>query len=535
MNTICIFRNAADSRGLGIHWPKIRFPVGRWAASVWFALAVMASGIVFSCTAIAQDASWQDDQPRRRTRAVAKQYADEELPSRQVALDDDAPALTTPVSPGAVDSPSSRPPVKKKAEKKAEAADEAVPADEPQPARKTPPPPRHPSTVEETNAAEANQPFGNSGEECDEPDFAYRGPNLRGILSNRLWFRGEALLWWLRGGATPPLLTTSPASTPQAQAGVLGQPNTSVLFGDQELNTGLHAGSRLTFGLWLDRCEESGLEFSYFIMGENNQSYSNASMGNPILARPFFNVTTGAQDSNLVAYPNTFNGTFNATSTENFQGAEALWRRALVHGCDGRIDLLAGYRYQRLTDGLEIADSATTSGTAAVAAAGTTVNVSDTFHTRNDFNGAELGFSTQWHRNRWSLDTLLKLGIGETHTDVLVNGWTTVNANATTVGYTGGQLALPSNMGNHTSDQFSMMPEIGFTLGYDLTPRLKATLGYTLLYWSNVARPGDQIDLNLDPGQFPPPTTTTGQRPAFALHTSDFWAQGLNLGLDYRF
>ena len=49
------------------------------------------------------------------------------------------------------------------------------------------------------------------------------------------------------------------------------------------------------------------------------------------------------------------------------------------------------------------------------------------------------------------------------------------------------------------------MPEIGFTLGYDLTSRLKATVGYTLLYWSNVARPGDQIDLNVDSRQFPPP------------------------------
>jgi len=79
------------------------------------------------------------------------------------------------------------------------------------------------------------------------------------------------------------------------------------------------------------------------------------------------------------------------------------------------------------------------------------------------------------------------------------------------------------------------------TLGYDLTPRLKATVGYTLLYWTNVARPGDQIDLNVDPRQFPPvnplqppPPTATAQ-PAFALHTSDFWAQGLNVGLDYRF
>ena len=79
-----------------------------------------------------------------------------------------------------------------------------------------------------------------------------------------------------------------------------------------------------------------------------------------------------------------------------------------------------------------------------------------------------------------------------------------------------------------------MMPEIGFTVGYDFTSHLKATVGYTMLYWSNVARPGDQIDLNLDPAQFPP-ATAIGEKPAYALHTSDFWAQGVNLGLSYTF
>ena len=239
---------------------------------------------------------------------------------------------------------------------------------------------------------------------------------MRGILAHRLWFRGESLLWWIRGGQTPPLLTTSPGSTAQTQAGVLGQTDTTILFGDQQMNTGLHAGARISFGLWLDACEESGLEFSYSILGQNTQTYSNASTGIPILARPFFDVNpaVAAESSQLIAYPNAFGGTFNASSVENFQGAEALWRQAIVRSDDGRIDVLAGYRFQCLTDGLIVADAVTSSGTASAAPAGTTVNVTDLFHTRNDFNGGELGFATQWHHNRWSLDTLLKLGIGQT-------------------------------------------------------------------------------------------------------------------------
>jgi len=530
MNTSVISRETAGSCGQDSHLSRIRFhAVGQLSASgLWFALALVASGMVFSSTANAQDASWQE-QPRRHARTVAQRYPDEELPSRSVALNDDTPPLTAPVSPEAVDSPSNQPVMRGKAKPSGEAARDS----EPRPARRTPPAPRLPAMVDEENALEPRDPFGNRGEECDENQFGYTGPNLRGILRNRLWFRGEALLWWLRGGQTPPLLTTSSNITSPiaAQAGALGQPDTTVLFGDQALNTGLHAGSRMTFGLWLGSCEESGLEFSYFILGESRQAYNNESTGVPILARPFFDVSTGSESINPVAYPNFSSGKFVATSTENFQGAEALWRRAIVNGCDGRIDFLVGYRFLRLSEGLEIADVQVRTDFPSP-----TIGISDTFHTRNDFNGADVGFSTQWHRNRWSLDTLLKLGIGQTHTQVLINGSTTIG-NGTPLN--GGLLALPSNMvpQPHESRQFSMIPEIGLTLGYDLTSRLKASVGYTLMYWSNVARPGDQIDLNVDPNQFPSEAQPvgTGSKPAFVLHTSDFWAQGLNLGLDYRF
>jgi hypothetical protein len=536
MNTTVIFREAAGSCGQESHRTKTGCRAANRLAAIglWLTL-VAAGGLFFSSTAAAQDDSWQAP-PRRQSRSVATSYADEELPDRSVALSDDTPALPIPVRPGDVDSPSNSPSNAPSRREKARPAGEAVPAGEPRPTRAAPPS-RRPPPDDEADDQGPNETYRGSGEECDGCDLGCCGPPLREMLCNRLWFRGEALLWWARGGETPPLLTTSPASTPRSQAGVLGQPDTTILFGDEELNTGLHVGSRMSFGLWLDPCQESGLEFSYLVLGENTQTFNMASTGIPILARPFYDVNpaVGAENSHVIAYPGAAGRTFDASSTENFQGAEVLWRRAIVRGNDGRIDLLAGYRYQSLTDGLEIADSATSSGTGGVAPAGTTINTSDTFHTSNDFNGADLGFAAQWRRNRWSFDTLLKIGIGQTHTRVLIDGFTTVISNGTNIGYEGGLLAQQSNIGTYNSRQFSMLPEIGLTLGYDLTPRLKATVGYTLLYWPNVARPGDQIDLNVDSRQFPPPQTGTFTQPAFALHTSDFWAQGVNLGLDYRF
>ena len=136
----------------------------------------------------------------------------------------------------------------------------------------------------------------------------------------------------------------------------------------------------------------------------------------------------------------------------------------------------------------------------------------------------------------WSIETMLKIAVGQTHTRVAIDGSTsTTIAGQATTQAVGGLLALPSNSGSHDSNQFSVVPEWSVKLGLDLSPQLRATIGYDLLYWNNVARPGDQIDTNIDPQQLPPASGTGATKPEFRLHTSDYWAQGVNLGLDLRF
>jgi hypothetical protein len=64
---------------------------------------------------------------------------------------------------------------------------------------------------------------------------------------------------------------------------------------------------------------------------------------------------------------------------------------------------------------------------------------------------------------------------------------------------------------------------------------LKVTAGYTLLYWSNVARPSDQIDTNINPTQLPPGPLTGNPLPQAKFISSDYWVQGLTVGFDYRY
>jgi hypothetical protein len=137
------------------------------------------------------------------------------------------------------------------------------------------------------------------------------------------------------------------------------------------------------------------------------------------------------------------------------------------------------------------------------------------------------------------VNVLGKVALGDTHQEVSVNGTTDfVDPGVAPVRQQGGLLALPTNIGVYSRDQFSVVPEIGFNIGRQLTDHLRLFAGYTLLYWTNVVRPGDQIDSGVNPTQLPTatgPSPLVGDaRPAFAFHNTDLWAQGINLGAEFR-
>jgi hypothetical protein len=59
-------------------------------------------------------------------------------------------------------------------------------------------------------------------------------------------------------------------------------------------------------------------------------------------------------------------------------------------------------------------------------------------------------------------------------------------------------------------------------------------VGYNLIYWTNVARAGNMIDTQVNPAQLPPSTTSAGP-PYRQYTTTDFWAQGITLGLELKY
>ena len=353
----------------------------------------------------------------------------------------------------------------------------------------------------------------------------------------RVWIGADFLLWWTRGQHLPPLVTTSPPGTPETEAGVIGADSTTVLFGDQTVNGGVRPGFRLTAGGWFNEAHTTGIEANFIYLGTEVTHFSAQSDGIPILARPFvFEDPTdprfGQPGSLKIAFPGLVKGNVDINASSSFLTTDVYIRQALCCGCCCRLDALIGYRYARLRDTLEISELEIGNDPTS-AAFGIPFLINEGFETRNEFNGGEIGLIGEIQRNCWILRGWAKIAFGSTEREVDIHGNTSINSFPT---QNGGFLALPSNIGTFDSDKFSVLPEIGLELGYAITPRLRVFTGYTFLYWTGVARPGNQVDLRINASQPPLGAGLVGQPlPAFQFHGSDFWAQGVNFGVELRF
>jgi hypothetical protein len=135
-----------------------------------------------------------------------------------------------------------------------------------------------------------------------------------------------------------------------------------------------------------------------------------------------------------------------------------------------------------------------------------------------------------------SLDVLAAFSVGNMHRTVTIAGSTDVTVPGfDTVTNPGGLLALSSNSGRYASNELVLVPEIGVTAGWQLSPRWRATVGYNLMVLPDVFRPGDQIDLTVNPSLLPPVQPGGPTLPQFQQHESSLLAQRLNLGLEFRY
>jgi hypothetical protein len=349
----------------------------------------------------------------------------------------------------------------------------------------------------------------------------------------RLWVSGDYMWSWVQNATLPSLVTTSPAGTARANAGVLGAPGTSTLFGGH-VDGDSRPGIRLGAGYWLDPEHNAGIEAGFVMVGSQAGLFGAASNGSSILARPYTDAATGLPQAVLIAFPGSSAGsvTMRAESGNFFTGNIDLTEK--VCGSDWYdITAMGGYRFFGYQDSVYMAQNiAPTSGNFVP---GTQINSADHFSARNEFHGVDLGLRTEFFWNSFGLEVLTKVALGDMRDVVSINGEQTVAVPGTRpVSSVGGVYALQSNIGSTPNNYFGTLPEFGVNLKWQPYPFMQMRLGYSLFLLDGVARAGNQINTNVTTSNFPPATGTGGQ-PIFNLDRSWFWVQSLNFGVAFTY
>jgi hypothetical protein len=401
----------------------------------------------------------------------------------------------------------------------------------------------------------ASHPAPATDEAYPAVDASYAAQSPR----SNFWLRGEYLAWWVKDARVPALITTGQAGA-TTLPGVLGQSDTNVLFGGNDMDNRFRSGGRFSAGLWLNCCQTIGLDASYFFLGSRSVGFAGASsgaLGSPLIARPFFDVLTGTQNAQLVAFPalagatnilagtgtGLASGNIQASMYSRLQGGDINAFCCICSGCDYWAQALVGFRYMQLNEGIGVTESSVVNSALPAGSpffGGSTISISDQFDTRNNFYGGQVGLRGELRTGRMFVEVQGKVALGVTNQVVDINGSTVITAsNGVSTVTPAGFLASGSNSGRFTRNRFAVVPEAGINVGADITGHLRAFVGYTFMYWSSVVRPGDQIDVGLSGTQIPTDSRFNPQagpaRPGVLLQETDFWAHGLNVGLELHF
>jgi hypothetical protein len=403
----------------------------------------------------------------------------------------------------------------------------------------------------------------------------------------RLWFSAEYLLWSIQGNPTPiPLVTAG--SWANSLPGALGQPHTQVLVGGKSLSSALRSGGRFSIGYQIDPQARLGIEASYFFLGQKTASQQAQTSGLPggaHLAVPFFDVTgvagrNGVPGQSVYILGGPFPGSLFGKTDALIPGFAASYRLGVASQLQGVevnstlalgasngfwLEELLGIRWLQLAENLTFA-GAGRAMPGGIFTPGPATDFVDKFNTQNDFFGGQFGLRASYRIGGFSAGVTGKFALGNMHELAEINGAVTTNSGTLflrtkgTLGqvFSGGVFAQPSNLGTHQRDVFAVVPEFRFDLGYDLTSNLRLLLGYNFLWASTVARPGNQIDPNINltrtnlaavsratvgtggsPIPFPIPQGAPAPAgpiaPTFHFKDSSFWAQGLNFGVSGSF
>lgn len=351
-------------------------------------------------------------------------------------------------------------------------------------------------------------------------------------FSRDRWFgSAELLLMFRKGDQLPPLVTTGP-STDADTAGELGQADTEVLVGGETVLKDMTAGGRLTLGTWLDDAECRSLVFRGWIAGEETFEFHSDQDENPVLARPFLDVSAvpSEQNTNLVAFPDRSTGSIDISASSKVFGGDVSVRQFWYGRFGGTVDLLYGYQYMRLDEDLGIT-CLSTSLDDNFAPLGSILSTSDSFEAENEFHGGQFGIASRYREGCWSFHSLAKVGFGSLRRSATLSGSTFTSVDGNNAVDPNGLLVRETNAGTITNHTFGWVPELDLSLGWHRFPCYDVTFGYHIVAMTDALQTSDMIDPDLAVNLSDP--LVGQQSPSASLRYETFYVQGIHFGLQY--
>ncbi len=356
------------------------------------------------------------------------------------------------------------------------------------------------------------------------------------------WVGADFLAWWIKSDPVRyPLVTTSVVNPAMALPfpGSLADANARILSSNY-LTYPMLPGARIYGGIWTDPSHALGFDFNGFLLSQRGYVQSFQAGPGLYLARPFiaagvpnalpvtFPAPPGLTLTGLPFPPYQLAGGVKISSTTSLGGLDTNVLTRLYNTKPLQVDLFGGFRFLDLNEKLEVSQYGNLLPPAALAPVlpSYLYYLDDQIKTSNQFYGGQIGARVAGQYGRFALGMTGKLGIGGNVQSITINGSNTIPLIAGFPILTpGGLYSGPGNIGQHGGAAFSLVPELDVDFKVFITSRLALHFGYNLIFWTNVVRPGQQID----PVQNPP------NQPGVLFHNQTLWLQGLSVGMVYEF
>lgn len=357
------------------------------------------------------------------------------------------------------------------------------------------------------------------------------------------WTEAEYLFWKIKDSPeSVPLVATVPVIVNGGP--VIGEPGASVVLGGRKIQNNWRSGGRFAAGfICLDEDQYfSGADVSYFFLpteSKKHSVFSSGLPGSPYLSVPYFNTLTASESSTPVAAPGLYQGDADLKVANSMQGVEVYSWNTLVTGDMFAFNWGLGFRYWNFDEHLTLCVNSP-----ALNVPGEIYKVKDQFHAENNFYGGQIGVGTNWSYQGFIFKAKGTIALGSMKEELTIKGKFVTN-NFNGIGapqtFSGGYFALPSNIGHHKRSCFAILPEVNLNVSYFVSDSWLLKAGYSFLYVNKVLSAGKQINRNINPSQsslyeFTATPTLIGEAsPKASLKNESFWAQGLNVGVEFNF